>query len=192
MSKRDEILKKSDDALIRSYRSFGRMNDLGILYTRYSHLIYGTCLKYSKNVETAKDLSMEIFEILVNKLKKHEVSAFKSWLYMLTKNHCLMYLRQKKKLNTVRENENYEIADNSHFQLNVKLLQEDQLTHLISAIDALDHKQKLCIKLFFIEEKSYDQIAAIMSEEKKKVKSYIQNGKRNLKIKLEKNHVFDQ
>ncbi len=156
------------------------------LFLRYKDLIYGVCLKYLKNPNDAKDASMEIFEDLNKKLAKHEIQNFKSWLYVLVRNHCLMQLRSNQRhieteLTEKDESLFMELEDEMHpiEEREIKYIQ------LESAIDELDEKQAQCLKLFYYEEKSYQDIAEQTGYEIRKVKSYIQNGKRNLKSKLE-------
>lgn len=81
--------------MIESYQSTGEKSVLGILFKRYMPLVYGTCMKYLKDREAAKDMAMQVFEKLMKELKEKEVQNFKSWLYVLTRNECLMLLRKR-------------------------------------------------------------------------------------------------
>ncbi|SMG51645.1 RNA polymerase sigma-70 factor, ECF subfamily [Marivirga sericea] len=161
---------------------------LGKLYQPYMHLVYGVCLKYLKDKDSAQDAVMAIFEELVLKLPKHEVENFKSWLYVLSKNHCLMELRKQKRKRT--DNFDYsdlELMENGqvlHHEENYTF-QEDNLERLTACIAQLKMEQKLCVELFFLDKKSYQEITDSTSYELKKVKSYIQNAKRNLKLCME-------
>jgi len=191
LKKESDIKTLDDIVLIKKYQSTNDIEIVGILYLRYSHLIYGLCLKYLKDRENSKDASLEIFELLVVKLRSHDIKFFKSWLYILSKNHCLMKLRKENRnlINEYKETSHEE--DHSSFNLELKLLKERKLNALESAIDQLKPKQAKCIKLFYLKGKSYDEIADLINEGNKAVKSYIQNGKRNLKLILQ-NHVFEQ
>lgn len=179
----------SDEALVKSYRQQGDMTRLGELYQRYTGLVFGVCMKYLKNEDDSKDAVMQIFEKLVVSLKKHEVNNFRSWLHVLTKNHCLMQLRaqkntHRKDIQEINLEKNMEFVYNLHPE-NENNLEED-LENLKMAITALPHGQKECIELFYLHEKCYKEIVDITGFELKKVKSYIQNGRRNLKIYMEK------
>lgn len=66
---------------------------------------------------------------------------------------------------------------------------EANLNALDECIDVLKKEQKECVKLFFLEKKSYQEVNELTGIDLKKVKSNIQNGKRNLKICLEEKHV---
>ncbi|MCA1746476.1 MAG: sigma-70 family RNA polymerase sigma factor [Bacteroidales bacterium] len=181
----------TDEELTEQFRSSGDLEQLGVLYERYMHLVYGVCLKYLENREDAKDGVTAIFEKLITELPKHEVEQFRGWLYVLTKNHCLMKIRSAKsaaKRKESWENEQdifMESADEMH-----PIDEEEQLLNktLQECIKALKGQQQECVRLFYFENRSYREIATMLQLEEKKVKSFIQNGKRNLKICIEEKH----
>lgn len=175
---------KEDDELLRLYRAGGDIAFLGELYERYLHLVFGVCMKYLKNEEDSKDMSMQIFEKLTEAAKHTEIRNFKSWLHVLAKNECLMLLRSRKyrmEKTSVEINgeENMELAGSLHPVEEGAL--ELKLQELEQSIEELPPEQKECIRLFYLEQQSYKTIAETTGYELKKVKSYIQNGKRNLK-----------
>ncbi|MGE0562587.1 MAG: RNA polymerase sigma factor [Flavobacteriales bacterium] len=186
--KSKNISKHSDIELIAEYKSKGDNTVIGELFKRYSHLVYGVCLKYLKNEDESKDAVLEIFEQLLVDLLKHDVSNFKSWLHSVARNHCLMYLRkeqtQLKRANDYEyafdEGDDYETP----FQIHEKEQQEVQLTDLEKALGELKEEQRICIELFFLKEKCYEEVAELTGFTMNQVKSYIQNGKRNLSLKL--------
>ena len=180
-------IKDQDDlSLIAQYKRTGNLEVLGALYNRYMHLVYGVCLNYFKEEEASKDAVMQIFEELVVKLKLHEVQNFKSWLHVLTRNHCLMAIRKASKNNTVSiEDVFVENADFVH--LDIEDTKEKQLTVMEKCMATLPEEQRISVDLFYLQEKCYKEVAEITGFEMLKVKSYIQNGKRNLKICIEKN-----
>jgi RNA polymerase sigma-70 factor (ECF subfamily) len=148
-------------------------------------LVYGVCLKYLKESEDAKDATINIFEELVVKLQKHEIDQFKGWLYKLAKNHCLMRLRSNKKASFVKTDISLmQLEDNVH--LNGALEDETQLEHLQSCLQQLTSEQRQIIELFYLEGKCYNEIVTQTGIEWNKVRSYIQNGRRNLKICMDK------
>lgn len=185
--KNNSGIKDQDDlSLIVQYKRTGNLEVLGVLYNRYMHLVYGVCLNYFKDEEVSKDAVMQIFEELVLKLKIHEVQNFKSWLHVLTRNHCLMVLRKMSKNNTVSiEDVFVENADFVH--LDIEDTKEKQLTIMEKCMETLPEEQRISVDLFYLQEKCYKDVAEITGFEMLKVKSYIQNGKRNLKICIEKN-----
>ncbi|WP_111635412.1 RNA polymerase sigma factor [Pedobacter cryoconitis] len=180
-------IKDADDAaLLLRYKSTGSLDALGTLYNRYMHLVYGVCLNYFKEEEASKDAVMQIFEELVVKLKIHEVQNFKSWLHVLTRNHCLMALRKLAKSNTVSIDDTF--VENTDFvHLDIDDTKETQLTVMEKCMETLTEEQRKSVDLFYLQEKCYKEVAEITGYEMVKVKSYIQNGKRNLKICIEKN-----
>lgn len=160
------------------------MGILADLYQRYMELVYGVCLKYLKDNERSKDAVMSIFEELTEKLKLHEVSNFKSWLHTLTRNYCLMQLRTPKNLKTTKFNAAYMHSEES-LHLNGVLEKEEQFLKLERCIEKLSDEQKQAVKLFYLQQKCYDEIAEITGYEWNRVRSYIQNGRRNLKNCME-------
>ena len=160
------------------------MNILGELYGRYMEMVYGVCLKYFKEPEEAKDAVMNIFEELVTKLRKYEVNNFKSWLYQLTKNHCLMKIRSRKSKPFTVDVDIVHLGENNHLDNITE--KEAQLDGMGNCIEQLPEEQKKAIQLFYLEEKCYKEIADITETEVSKVRSFIQNGRRNLKICMEK------
>lgn len=176
----------SDSELLAQYKATGEGNWLGVLYTRYSSLVYGVCLKYLKDRDDAKDAVMQLYEKLTDTLKTHEVQHFKSWLYVTARNHCLMQLRSKKgKFTEEISSAVMETAPDVHLEDGVEL--ESNLGKLEQCIEKLNPEQKICVRLFFLEEKCYKDITTLTGFDLNKVKSFIQNGKRNLKICMEQN-----
>lgn len=180
-----------DAELIQRFKSSGDLEFLGRLYEKYMHLVYGVCLKYLQNREDGRDATMQIFEKLVVEIPKREIENFKSWLYVLTKNHCLMQIRAEKSRRARADNIEIDatVFMESTYELhhNNELVIDRNLTALKKCIDALKEGQQECIKLFYLEEKCYQEISELTHLDLKKVKSYIQNGKRNLKICMEEN-----
>ena len=174
-----------DQLLLTEYRKNGSLEVLGQLYSRYMHLVFGLCLKYLKDEEKSKDAVMQIFEQLISKLKIHEVSNFKSWLYTLARNYCLMELRSSGKHELVPMEDNFMEKD-AFVHLDIDDTRERKLTVMEECIEKLPPEQKDTINLFYLEQKCYKEVADITGFDLNKVKSYIQNGKRNLKICIEK------
>lgn len=175
----------ADADLIQLYKVSKDKIVYTILYERYGHLVMGTCMKYLKDEYEAEDLTSKIFEELSDKIVKYDIDNFKSWLYRLTKNECLMFFRKQKaqvlnqrQIEMLSENE----IDNEE--------KEYQLTLLEKSIVKLKAEQQECIRLFYLEDKSYQQVSDLLQMDIKQVKSAIQNGKRNLKIILIQNDEF--
>lgn len=173
--------KLSDEELVQRYAERNEHLAFTALYERYAHLVYGVCVKYLKDPEAAKDATQQVFMKLLEDLGKYEVTYFKSWLYKVACNHCLMILRKDDK--TVDKDfdaENVEFEDGWH----QKVKEEQFLNELEAAIQELSKEQRVCIRYFYLQRMSYAEVARQTSYDIKTVKSAIQNGKRNLKIKL--------
>ncbi len=175
-----------DNELIQQYKESGDLAILGELYQRYMSLVYGVCMKYLKDREESRDAVMQIFEKLVTALRDHEVTHFKSWLYVTSRNHCFMYLRARKGKNFEQISDHLmENASTLHLEDEPEM--ESNITKLEYCIDQLAAEQKHCVSLFYIKQKCYKEIVQLTGFDDNKVKSYIQNGKRNLKICMEAN-----
>ena len=176
----------TDAELIAAYQKKLDTSLVGELFQRYSHLVFGLCMKYLKDPERSKDEVSNIFEKLLVDLRKHEIDSFKSWLYMVSRNHCLQILRQEKN-HTGKNEEAVEIWNHAD-SVEEKEKKESQEQQLHQAIQQLNEDQRMCIELFYLKNKSYREIEDLTGLTNKQVKSYIQNGKRNLKIQLSKNN----
>lgn len=186
-------IEPDDTELLIQYKKKNDPEILGLLYSRYVSLVYGLCLRYLSEREKSKDAVMQIFELLAVELHRHDIQNFKSWLYVFSKNYCLMELRKEKSLHKLEENwlanqEKFmEKADEMHLidsNENLKLNEE-----LKDCIEKLKAEQQRTVHLFYFENKSYRDISQETGWDDKKVKSLLQNGKRNLKICLDKKHV---
>jgi RNA polymerase sigma factor (sigma-70 family) len=178
----------TDKELVTLYKESEDLSVLGELYQRYMELVYGVCLKYFKEQERAKDAVMQVFEELVLKLKKHEVDNFRGWLHQVAKNHCLMQLRTPKNLKTVEFKTDL-VQNEENVHLNGVLEKEENFKKLEYCIGTLTSEQQEAIRLFYLEEKCYNEIVEITGQEWNQVRSFIQNGRRNLKICMENNVV---
>ncbi len=156
---------------------------LGILLQRYTLLLLGTCLKYLKNETEARDAVQQVFLKSLTEIPKYKINYFKSWIYMVAKNHCLMLLRDK---NITLEFESVAIAEEDDNKKEELFLKEEQLNILEAAIEELNEGQKECIQMFYLQKKSYQEVCKQTGFTLLQVKSFIQNGKRNLKILMEK------
>jgi RNA polymerase sigma factor (sigma-70 family) len=180
-NKRDE---ETDEQLMESFRKTGDLEVLAVLFGRYTSMIYGVCLKYLKDRNEAQDATMQLFEKLGERIVKHEVKTFRSWLYVTARNECLMQIRSKKGKFTKEFNP--AVMEND--LLLHPVVEDDieaDLNRLEQCIETLSGEQKTCVRLFYLEEQCYKDIADKTGFELNKVKSYIQNGKRNLKICME-------
>ena len=174
----------SDEVLLERYRTTGRIEYLATLYMRYAELVYGVALRYLRNRADAEDAVMQLFEELAGKVRRHEIRCFRTWLHTVVRNHCLMELRRAGKMPPGEFP-----AERDEEAWIETLCDGDRREHIAAALDAclerLPEPQRRAIRLFFYDDCSYADIAAATAWHLKSVKSYLQNGKRNLKICLE-------
>jgi RNA polymerase sigma factor (sigma-70 family) len=175
-SERDK--EKKDDEIIALFKQTRDSFYIGILFDRYSHLVFAVSMKYLKNEEDSKDSVLRIFEKLSSDLITYEIQYFSSWLHTVTRNHCLKFIEQNKHYNVPPDNLPNQIDDDE------ESFQKTYLPHLEEAISKLNTEQRTCIELFYLQKMSYEEVSAMTGFTMLQVKSYIQNGKRNLKIIL--------
>jgi RNA polymerase sigma factor (sigma-70 family) len=182
----DKYKHISDQELLENFYTTHDAEWLGILLPRYTLLLLGVCMKYLKNEEEARDCVQQIFLKVITELKKYRVEYFKSWLYMVARNHCLMKIRHGHGKIPVELTERNmqgaeELPDKQSF------VKDDQAIELMNeALGELSPEQRQCVTLFYLQKKSYQEISEETGFTMMQVKSYIQNGKRNLKLMIEK------
>ncbi len=173
----------TDSELLKRFYNDQDNRWLGILLPRYTVMLLGVCMKYLKNEEDAKDCVQQVFLKVISELPKYKVDYFKSWIYMIAKNHCLMKLRGEKNYSLeITENllQTEEVVEEKRNHLE----KEELFVTLEEALKELNEEQRICVQLFYLEKKSYSEIAEITSYTMLQVKSHLQNGKRKLKIAM--------
>ncbi|MFW5663734.1 MAG: RNA polymerase sigma factor [bacterium] len=186
-----DIKDYTDQELLEAFSKKNDQHFLAELYTRYTHLVYGVCMKYLKNPDDASDAVMNIYEKLSHEIHRYQIIRFSTWLYVITRNHCLMELRSRKTRDhrhEVWQNEQVLFMESQEFLHPVDKEEALHTQQLKLCIEQLKTEQKSCIELFYYENKCYLEIAQQLKIEEKKVKSHLQNGKRNLKICMESRH----
>ncbi len=184
--------QSSDKELIAAFKQTKDINHLSSLYQRYMDLVFGVCLKYFKEPERSKDAVMDIFTELHTKLLQHEVDNFKGWLHVLARNYCLMQLRSPRNLKTTELNPGFMHSEQNTHLNGEAFEKEEHLNQLAQCMEGLPAEQKQTVELFYLQQKCYNEIASITGFEWNKVRSYIQNGKRNLKLCMEEKQInFD-
>jgi RNA polymerase sigma factor (sigma-70 family) len=184
--KPDKYSDITDQELLEQFYADHDNEWLGILLQRYTLLLLGVCMKYLKNEEEAKDSVQQVFLKVIQELQKYKVEYFKSWLYMVAKNHCLMRLRDKQGKITAEISDKLTSTPEQETDLQA-LLQNDYTLELMEqSLKELSPEQEQCVTLFYLQKKSYQQVSEETSFSMLQVKSYIQNGKRNLKLLIER------
>jgi len=175
-----KISDYSEENLLRAFVESGDANFFGELYRRYIPLLYGLCLKYLNNKEGAQDAVMDLFEVLVEKVPQYEINNFRTWLYSVAKNHCLQVLRKEKQINYINIEDGV-VENQAIFTLTDIAQSQEETEALEYCLTTLPDEQRVSINYFFYDDKSYADIVDLTGFALSKVKSYIQNGKRNLK-----------
>lgn len=172
----------TDNELVNEYKQTHNKEYVGELYKRYTHLVFGMCIHYFKDKDIAKDIVVQIFEKLFDELKKREVENFKSWLSFVVRNYCISEIRKIQTQQSRAKLYEYELQVDAEVNKNDDIEPEIQYQKLESALQNLNPFQKKCIELFYYKNMSYSQIVDLTGYSVNEVKSYIQNGKRNLKL----------
>lgn len=182
----------TDAEYVAAYRATGDLAVLGELYERHMELVYAVCYNYLRDEDEAKDAVMHLFEQLVTDLRRHDVQQFQSWLHSVARNYCLMQLRKKQAhpmavlLHDAAEGE----PDDPLLLLTEAepdgTEREEDLTRMEACLQTLPNEQRTCLTLFYLEQKSYTDVARLTGYDLKQVKSYLQNGRRNLKLCMSK------
>lgn len=179
----------SDTELLLHFKKTADSKWIGLLFERYSLLVFGVCMKYLRNATDAQDAAQQVFEKALGEIGKYDIPYFKSWIYSVAKNHCLMQLRGRNTkpstTDELPEDSSSDLLTEHELQMREILLAEKS-DQLAAALEQLCQEQKTCIKLFYLEKRSYHEIENITGFSFPQVKSHIQNGKRNLKTILEK------
>ncbi len=188
--KKKKLFEKTDEDLILLFKTKRDPEIISVFYHRYAHLVLGVSLKYLKDYGFAEDITMQVFEKLLNKLHLYDITNFKSWIYSVAKNECMMFLRKKPitfPFEDIIEKKNGSVMDFYEELHPSENADEIKIQNLKKAIEKLRDDQKLCVMMFYLENKSYKEIEEFTGYSLKQIKSYIQNGKRNLKNSLTKN-----
>ncbi|HEY6160658.1 MAG TPA: sigma-70 family RNA polymerase sigma factor [Bacteroidia bacterium] len=181
-AQRENLSLLTDLELVARYKNTLDKLYVGELFKRYSHLVLGLCINYFKDKDDAKDALVQIFEKLFDELRKREVENFRVWLCFVSRNYCISALR-KRKTEESRQDD-YERGVETFVEMETPLRHDDkelQLQQLEEAIKQLSEEQRICVELFYLQERSYQDISAATGYSLKEVKSFLQNGKRNLK-----------
>jgi len=175
-----------DEDILQLFREDHNNEWIGLLFSRYAHLLLGVCIKYLKNTEDAKDSIQQIFLKTLDDLRHHQVTHFKAWIYQVSRNYCLMQLRSGKRIRVQSVDEWPDLKEDQGEENLWKQHQETMLADLDNALCRLPEGQKTCVVRFYLDKKSYQDIASETGFSMMQVKSHIQNGKRNLRILLDR------
>lgn len=176
---------KTDEQLVTEFKKTGDVQCIEILFNRYSHLVFAVSMKYLHGREESKDAVIDIFEKIPDDIRKYQIERFSSWIYTVTRNHCFHLLKKRKGIQSEESIEQLAVEEpvlsTEEADLNQRLTE-----HLEESLSSLNEEQRTCVSMFYLEEKSYDEIQRATGYSYNQVKSFIQNGKRNLRIYLQR------
>ncbi len=184
---RSRPVEATDAELLERFRRTGQADWLVQLYDRHLELTYGLCLRYLGEETRAEDAVMAIFEELLRKVPEHEIGHFRNWLHTFVRNHCLMQLRRERRSPLENTADGLmQFAENGHLtEESTAFTGEAEGDELRDCLERLPPDQRRCIELFYLEEHSYKGIAEMTQLDLGRVRSHIQNGRRNLRLCLE-------
>ncbi len=178
----------SDEELLKHYKQSGNKDLFADLFKKHVSVVYGTCLFYLQDKDEAQDATMQLFEKLMLDINNREIDNFKGWLSFVVRNHCISIIRKNKSQNkNIKSYYEFEYEDaNYETEEKINTVSDDvMLENMKQCLPKLKENQRLCVELFYLNNKSYQDIANQTGFTLNEVKSYIQNGKRNLKLLLE-------
>jgi len=162
------------------------------IYTLYKDLVFNVSLHYIQNVEEAEEITQDVFVSVFNNLNNFKSqSSIKTWLYRITVNKSIDYLKAKKRkkrwsiftpLQTNQEKEQLHFANFNH--PGVEMEQKEATKHIFNCINKLPQNQKTVIILLKIEQMSQLEVAKILDISSKAVDSLFQRAKKNLSFLL--------
>ena len=178
----------SDEELLFHYKQNGNKELFSELFKKHVSVVYGTCLFYLQDKDSAQDATMQLFEKMMMEIKNHEVKNFKAWLSFVVRNHCISLIRKNKVYQkNIRSYAEFEYEETSYeTEEKIQSVDDDRMIELMKeSLPKLKEKQRVCVELFYLKNKSYQEIVNETNYSLNEVKSFIQNGKRNLKLLIE-------
>jgi len=178
----------SDEELLKHYKQSGNKELFADLFKKHVSVVYGTCLFYLQDKDEAQDATMQLFEKLMLDINNREIDNFKGWLSFVVRNHCISIIRKNKSQNkNIKSYYEFEYEDaNYETEEKINNVSDDvMLENMKYCLPKLKENQRKCVELFYLNNKSYQDIANETGFSLNEIKSYIQNGKRNLKLLLE-------
>ncbi len=178
----------SDEELLKQYKQSGNKELFADLFKKHVSVVYGTCLFYLQDKDEAQDATMQLFEKLMLDINNREINNFKGWLSFVVRNHCISLIRKNKSASkNIQSYYEFEYETPSYEEEEkINSISDDVLLeNMKSCLPKLKENQRICVELFYLKNKSYQDIANETPFSLNEIKSYIQNGKRNLKLLIE-------
>ena len=178
----------SDEELLKQYKQSGNKELFADLFKKHVSVVYGTCLFYLQDKDEAQDATMQLFEKLMLDINNREIDNFKGWLSFVVRNHCISLIRKNKSASkNIQSYYEFEYeAPSYEEEEKINSISDDVLLeNMKNCLPKLKENQRICVELFYLKNKSYQDIANETPFSLNEIKSYIQNGKRNLKLLIE-------
>jgi RNA polymerase sigma factor (sigma-70 family) len=165
------------------------------VYNKHKNLVYNLAHNYTRNIEDAEEITQDVFVKIYE--KRHQFnnqSDIKTWIYRITVNHSLDFLKSKQRKKNWFLFSNLRIDDTeksanipSDSDPRIDIEQKEEIEKIMKAIHSLKEEQKTVVILLKIEGLSQTEAAKIMNISTKAVESLLQRAKNNLMKVLLKN-----
>lgn len=169
--------KLSDEEIVKLVVVNNSHDDFGILYDRYSEKVYHKCISFVKDLDLAQDLTHDVFiKTFVNLSKFNFESRFSTWLYSVTYNFCIDYLRKNNK--AIRESEEIleNIADVDD-QKNEEELLTIEAERLKIVLESISLNDKMLLLMKYQDDLSIQEIMVAMELKESAVKMRIKRAR---------------
>ena len=176
-----------DSEVIKTYLKTQASICFTLLYNRYASKIYAKCITLLKDETSAQDATQEIFvKIFMNLSKFGERARFSTWIYSITYNYCIDYIRKKKKLKNIFSDEIENAPDVPDDDIADKELLEMEIVELKEVLERVPVGDKAILLMKYQDDLSIREISGVLGKTESAVKMKIKRAKAKAqKIKKE-------
>lgn len=179
MSNENKNKLSLDNLLIINNDNYNDIFDL--IYKNFSNKVYFKCFSLTKDKETAKELTQEIFIKVFEHLKEFKgISSLSTWIYSITYNHCIEYFRKNKKIHSSdynNENEIYEIIDDEEEYIENKIIEENEIDKINRILDLLNPEEKALILMKYQDNIPIKEIEKVLKLSESAIKMRLKRTK---------------
>lgn len=167
-----------DSEVIQHYLRLQASNCFELLYTRYAEKIYAKCYSMLGDAGKAEDATQEIFtKLFLNLAKFGEKSKFSTWVYSITYNYCIDYIRREKKLKAVFSEEMEKAPDLAEDTVSDKEMMEMEYDHLKVVLVELSPDDSSILLMKYQDGMPIKDIAEVLDKSESAVKMQIKRAK---------------
>jgi len=177
----DVSKKVTDEELVRLYLESQNVAYFNLIYKRYSGKIFGKCLSLLKHEDEAEDATQDVMmKILMNMAKFSGRSRFSTWIYSITYNYCIDFLRRKKRDPSVYVDD---FIDNMDVEDDVEdaFLLEMNVNRLKVILQEIPIGDKTILLMKYQDEMSIKEIGQILDKSESAIKMKIKRAKQKFK-----------